>query len=273
MKLNSKKIIDLYWFSGSGNTLFIAKVIAEFLNKNGFEVNLRQIENTNPLTVDLNRTLGLAVPVAEQGTNPLVWDFIKNLPSPLNQGIKHSDAFMVDTLMIYSGGIKGPVKKILQKKGFNLLGAKEIIMPNNLMKLKNQPEKDLAKMKKGAEIAETFAGNLVNGKAYWRDIPFYSDMMGSFSKMDSIWNMFRNNYPLKVDHNICTRCRQCERICPTQSWTYNKDKNEMEWSKSDCIFCLRCFSYCPVEAINYGKKKYTQHKALNAGAFSSSKYI
>ena len=273
MKLDPNRIIDLYWFSGSGNTLFIARAIASFLGKNGFEVNLRQIENTAPSTIDLNRTLGLAIPVAEQGTYPFIWNFIKNLPSPSDQSIKNADAFMVDTLMIYSGGIKGPVKKILKKKGFNFLGAKEIIMPNNLMKLKNQPEKDIAKIKKGEESAENFARKLITGKAVWRDIPFYSDMMSIFSKMDSTWNMFRNNFPLKVDNNICTRCRLCERICPVQSWTFNKDKNEMEWSKSDCIYCLRCFSYCPVEAINYGKKNYLRHKALTAGVFSSSKYI
>ncbi len=29
---------------------------------NGFEVNLRQIKNTNPSTINLNRTLGLAIP-------------------------------------------------------------------------------------------------------------------------------------------------------------------------------------------------------------------
>ncbi|MCD6396541.1 MAG: EFR1 family ferrodoxin [Spirochaetaceae bacterium] len=273
MKLNPNRIIDLYWFSGSGNTLFIARAIASFLGENGFEVNLKQIENTNPSTVDLNRTLGLAIPVAEQGTYPFIWNFIKNLPSPSEQSIKNTDVFMVDTLMIYSGGIKGPVKKILQKKGFNLLGTKEIIMPNNLMKLRNQPDKDRIKMERGQIAVEGFARNLISGKAVWRDIPLYSDMMGSFSKMNSTWNMFRNNFPLKVDNNICTRCRLCERICPVQSWTYNKDKNEMEWLKSDCIYCLRCFSYCPVEAISYGKKNYLRHKALTAGAFSASKYI
>ena len=152
MKLNPEKIIDLYWFSGSGNTLFIAKTLAGFLGGKGFEVNLKPIEFTNSEKADLSRTTGLAIPVAEQGTYPFIWDFINNLPSPGNHCIIDADVFMVDTMMLYSGGIKGPVKKILKKKGFNLLGVKEIIMPNNLMKLKNQPDKDKLKMKKGRLI-------------------------------------------------------------------------------------------------------------------------
>ncbi len=273
MELNPGKKIDLYWFSGTGNTLFIAKALAGFLGENGFEVNLKPIEASNPENVDLDRTTGLAIPVAEQGTYPFIWDFINNLPSPKTYSIDDADVFVVDTLMLYSGGIKGPIKKILEKKGFNLLGAKEIIMPNNLMKLKNQPDKDKLKMKKGAETAKQFALDLISGKAVWKDIPFYSDMMSSFSKNDSTWNVFRNNFPLKVDNNKCTRCRLCERICPEQSWSYNKEENEMKWLKTDCIYCLRCFSYCPAEAITYGKKNYLRHKPLTANAFSVSKYL
>jgi len=272
MKLDPNKKIDIYWFSGSGNTLFVAKVITEFLKENNFEVNLKQIKYTNPSTVDINRTIGLAIPVAEQGTYPFIWDFINKLPSPDKNGKTDAGVFMVDTMMLYSGGIKGPVKKILEKKGFHLLGAKEIIMPNTLLKLKNQPDKDMLKMEKGQLTAETFAKDIMTGKAVWKDIPFYSDMMASFSKKDSTWNVFRKYFPLKVDNEKCTGCRLCERICPENSWTFDKGKIEMNWKKTDCIFCLRCFSYCPTEAITYGKKNYIRHKPLTAGVFTVSKY-
>ncbi len=267
MKLNPEKAIDFYWFSGTGNTLYIAEALAGFLAENGFEVNLKPIETSDPAKVDLSRTTGLGIPVAEQGTYPFIWDFIKYLPSPDIHGINDADVFMVDTLMLYSGGIKGPVKKILKKKGFHLLGAKEIVMPNNLMKLKNQPDKDQLKMARGKEVVEKFGMDLISGESVWKDIPLYSDMMGRISKMKSTWNLFRNKFPLKVDHDKCIRCRLCERICPVQSWSYDTGKNEMKWLKADCIYCLRCFSYCPTEAISYGKKKYLRHKPLTADAF------
>ncbi len=269
MKLNTDKIIDFYWFSGTGNTLLIAQALSEYLNNHGFKVNLKPMESSDASRVDLCRTLGLGFPVAEQGTFPLVWDFIDKLPSPGPQGIRDADVFMIDTMMLYSGGVKGPVKKILKKKGFRTLGAKEIILPNNLMKLKNQPGKDHLKIEKGKMAAQQFGKNLISGKAVWRDIPFYSDMMGSFSKMNFIWNQLRNRFPLKVDDSICTRCRLCEKDCPTQSWNYDEEQNRMIWKKEECIYCLRCFSYCPVDAISYGKKKYLRNKGVSAGVLSN----
>lgn len=107
MRLNPKKVIELYWFSGTGNTLYIAKIIEELLGKNGFAVNLEPIENTTPASVDINNTIGLAFPVAEQGTYPFIWEFINNLPSPSEDGLTECDVFMVDTLMLYSGGMEG----------------------------------------------------------------------------------------------------------------------------------------------------------------------
>ncbi len=266
MRLDQKKPIDFYWFSGSGNTLYIVKAVARFLVSRGFEVTLKPIEASDPADVDLRRTVGLGIPVAEQGTFPLIWDFIKNFPSPFEQGVMDADVFMVDTLMLYSGGIKGPLKKILKSKGFHPLGAKEIRMPNILMKMKYQPDRDRMLMEKGKNAAEKFARNLVSGKAVWADIPFYSDLMSIFSRKEYFWNIFRKSFPLHVDNGSCTRCGLCERICPVQNWSFDGKENRMQWS-GNCIFCLRCFSYCPEGAISYGKRDYLRHKALNVVDF------
>jgi len=262
------KEIDIYWFSGTGNTLLIAQTLENILTSSGFKVNMKALEKSDASKVDIYRTLGLAFPVAEQGTFPLVWDFINKIPSPVELGIRDAEAFMVDTMMAYSGGVKGPIKKILRKKGFQTLGAKEIVMPNNLMKKKKQPEKDRLKIEKGKMAAEQFGRDLISGKAVWRDIPIYSDLMGSFSKMDFNWNLLRNKFPLKVDDEKCTRCRLCEKNCPTGSWNFDEEQNRMIWAKEDCIYCLRCFSYCPIQAISYGKKKYIQNKGVSTGMIS-----
>ncbi len=180
--IDKGKEVDIYWFSGTGNTLLIAQTLEIFLTTSGFKVNLKAMEKSDASRIDLSRTLGLAFPVAEQGTFPLVWDFIKRLPSPGKLGIRDMEVFMVDTKMIYSGGVKGPM----------------------------------------------------NGISSTRAEPW-------------------------------TRCRLCERNCPTQSWRFDREQNMMLWTKDECIYCLRCFSYCPVQAISYGKKGYTQNKGVSSG--------
>ena len=269
MKVDFTKTVDLYWFSGSGNTLFIAKTLADFFNKQGITANLKPMEHSNPAEADLTKTTGLIFPVAVQGTYPLVWNFFRNLPAPSEQNIKDAGVFMVDTLGTYSGGIKGPLKKILKKKGFQTLGAIEIIMPGNLMRKKPKKEEDRLKVEKGIKRAEKFAEDLLKGKAVWRDIPVYSDLMSRLSRGKKSWNWFRKKFPLSVDNSICTRCRLCEKNCPTLSWSFNKEQNQMIWNKEECIYCLRCLSFCPVNAISLGGKKYLQNRGVPTGVLSS----
>jgi len=246
----------------------IAQTLSNFLEAEGFTVNLKCMEKSEPSEADLTRTIGLAFPVAEQGTFPLVWDFIRGLPSPSARGIPDADVFMVDTMAAYSGGVKGPIRKILKKKGFRTIGAKEIVMPSNLLIKKERPKKIKLKIEKGKLAAEQFSRKLVSGKAAWRDIPLYSDFMSSFSRMEHSWNFLRNHFPLRVDDSICTRCRLCEKNCPTQSWSFDAEQNRMIWMKDECIYCLRCFSYCPVQAISYTKNKCIQNKGGSSGVMS-----
>lgn len=258
MKLDPSKEIDFYWFSGTGNTLTVVKRMKDRFEEKGFTVTLKKIEKGNPSSVDCERTIGLGVPVALQGTFPLVWDFIGSLPE-----CSGTPVFMVDTLMAYSGGIIGPVGKILKRKGYNLLGAKEIKMPHNILVKKEVSALNAEKMENGCNKADSYVSELVEGDASWRDFPIYSDFMSVFSKKRFMWKLIRSIVPLKVDHEKCTRCRLCERLCPVNNWMLNSDNNEMEW-RSGCVYCMRCFSFCPVNAIHYGNKKNLQYTALKA---------
>ncbi|MCK4608578.1 MAG: 4Fe-4S ferredoxin, partial [Gammaproteobacteria bacterium] len=126
----NSNIIDIYYFSGTGNTLLITKKIATILKQHGKEVNLFNIQKTAPQSVNPTHALGLAFPVAAFSTYPFVWNFINNLPR--GQG---TEAFMLDTLAGFSGGIVGPLKKALLNKSYLPIGAKEFIMPSNYGRL------------------------------------------------------------------------------------------------------------------------------------------
>ena len=131
-----EKTIDLYYFSGTGNTLLVAKKMKEVFEKNNVQVSLKKIKDTDPTKINTNNTIGLAFPVAAQGTYQFIWEWIKRMPNVESTGketeyTNETDVFMIDTMGLYSGGIVGPVRKILTKKGYKPIGAKEIIMPNN----------------------------------------------------------------------------------------------------------------------------------------------
>jgi flavodoxin len=56
-ELTKNENIDLYYFSGTGNTLLVAKKMVETFNDNGIKANLLKIEDSNPDEVNLEHTL------------------------------------------------------------------------------------------------------------------------------------------------------------------------------------------------------------------------
>lgn len=53
-----------------------------------------------------------------------------------------------------------------------------------------------------------------------------------------------------VDADVCIRCGKCQKICPVDNikgtppvWLHN----------GRCTCCLACYHYCPVHAVNYGR--------------------
>lgn len=248
-------IIDIYVFSGTGNTLLVVRKIRDIFAAKGLEVNLFPLDRTNPKTIDTSHTIGLGFPVAEQGTYPFVWNFVRALPQA-----DGTEIFMIDTMLAYSGGVVGPMRKIVQNKGYKPIGALEIPMPNNYFPRKLDKEKNNAKIKKGLEKAEQYAHELINSTAKWGRIPGGSDIMATFSQMEMTWNMFRKMHDLRVDKMKCTKCGLCVKLCPIE----NIQMAEYPVIGENCYLCMRCVSFCPSKAITKKNGKGNDYRALKA---------
>ena len=248
----------LYWFSGSGNSLLICKTIKEELVRLGFVAQMISMDKSNPARISTDVINGFIVPVYEQGLSPLVWNFLKALPESNN-----SKAFFVDTLMAYSGGVKGPVKKILKKKGYNPLGAIEIVMPNNYYKRRDNIEKDKRKVEKGIAKAKKFTNDLINDKTKFRDIPIYSTLMGMPSNSIIVSRLMNKLVPVTIDLETCAKCGICATVCPTGHIVIDQlSKYPKIVDSTLCIQCLRCMSFCHTEAIKVGSRKNLTYRAV-----------
>jgi len=253
LKQYPKKIIDFYYFSGTGNTLLIVKEIAAFFRKNKFKVTIFPIEKTDPQTINKDHIIGLGFPVAAQGTYPFIWQFINDLPPA-----SFTPLFLVDTLMLYSGGILGPIKKIVEKKRYIPLGAKEFIMPSNVFVKENNNNRKWIIIKRALKKAENFANKLLHGRATWIDLPLYSDLMAMISKSVGNWKFFESLTPIGVDRSKCTSCGLCEKLCPTHNITLAEFPEFLH----HCVLCMRCFSYCPENAIYFKHYRSAQYRAV-----------
>lgn len=247
--------VNFYYFSGTGNTFLVVKKMQETFKKHNIIVHLHKIENSDPKSIDLNSTIGLGFPVAVLSTYPFIWNFIESLPPASG-----TDIFMVDTLGGFSGGIVGPLKEIVKKKGYNPIGAFEIQMPPNIFYIQNNKINE-AKVSKGLLKAEKYALNLIDGRSKWERFPILSDGVNIFSKgalkLTSI-DLHQKFFLFNPDTNKCNKCGICAKICPIQNIEMKEGDYPIHGLK--CEYCLRCVSFCPRNAIpskfNYKGKTY-----------------
>ncbi|EJO5347093.1 EFR1 family ferrodoxin [Clostridium botulinum] len=251
-----RKPISIYYFTGTGNTYLIVQEIYKSFKNRGYEIHLIPITDESNKQFKTDNIIGLAFPVAVQSTNPLVWDFIKKMPD--TEGTK---VFMLDTMQAFSGGVVGPMKKLLIKKGYNCIGAKEFIMPNNMRKT----HKDgLDKIIKKSKIkAEQYVEDLINETSKWRRIAIFSDLMRLCSLPSSLWKSMYKQFT--IDRDKCVKCGQCEMLCPTSSIKLQKGGYPVY--KESCISCMRCANYCPKNAIKVKGKYLVQNRPIKPKDF------
>lgn len=255
-----EKPIDFFYFSGTGNTHLVVQRMKEVFEEHGIPVQLFKIEESSLEDVNLDHTVGLGFPVAELSTYDFVWKFIKSLPPGGG-----TEIFMVDTLAGFSGGIVGPVRKIVKKKEYSPIGACEIIMPPNIFYVEDN-KASKKKVKKGLKKAGKYAKALIKGEAKWGRIPLISDAVYYTSLISLKLTETRINQrllQLKTDEEKCSKCQICYQLCPINN--INLKENGYPKHGDHCQYCLRCTSFCPKKAIpcsmNYKGKTYRAVKA------------
>ncbi|MEA3508376.1 MAG: EFR1 family ferrodoxin [Synergistota bacterium] len=247
--------IGFFVFSGAGNTLLVAERMSEVFREHGIEVHLAPLERTDPADTDRFVSLGLAFTVAMFSTYPFVWDFMEKLPPGRGR-----EVFMVDTMGGMSGGMVGPLKSLLVRKGYKPVGAREIRMPSNYSRTETGGEKDREKIRKGLGEARKYATELLRGTSRWGRFPVAPDLVSRISRnpMGRPWRMMRKSFVLEVNPHKCTRCGLCKRICPVG----NIRIEDIPVFGSECQLCQRCFAFCPEAAISVSGKEYVQYRSV-----------
>lgn len=244
--------IDIYYFSGTGNTLVVVNELCKTLRELGKNVNLYRMETADPRKINIKHTLGLAFPVAAFSTFPLVWEFVYNLPRG-----NGCEVFMLDTLGGFSGGLVGPMKKALLKNSYLPIGAKEIVMPSNFGKIELQ-EKITQKTNKALEKARQYAENLVTGKTRWHRLPILGDLVGLLGKSKYPWRFMGKK--IRIETSKCSKCGLCAKLCPIQII----EMQDFPIKHDGCQVCMRCIAFCPAQAISFSNKFKKRYKAVSA---------
>jgi ferredoxin/flavodoxin len=259
--------VQLTYYSGAGNTKFIAKIVENRLIQNGHIVKSIRLTENNINTLDDDfEILYLGFPVYFRDVPKLVYKIHDKLSG------KNRPIMVFITKGLYSGNALKNIYKISLENKFVLKGFVELFMPGS----------DLltSKIKNGSFSEKIFTGihssNMVNkvnnfvnkmdgdkiilniGNKWYT---YFDELV--VKKLEKRYNNSHKDWieKLMVNEENCIKCMKCANGCPRNNISCT---NKIVFGKN-CDVCLYCISNCPQFAINISEEttnnvKYSEEK-------------
>ena len=254
--------IEYFVFSGTGNTLLVAREVGERLREKGHEVNYHMIGRNNSFRMSGESVIGLAFPIAFFSSYPLVLKFIASLPEGRRKKI-----FMTATMGGSALGAEGKFRKLVRDKGYKPIGSELFIMPGNYNNGVIPVEKNSQLVSAAKEKARAFADRLEKGSAAWgRGIPVIPSMWYKLISSGRSLRFFYRMFPITVDKEKCIKCMRCAENCPVGAIDGSGEFPFI--NKNICESCQRCVAFCPAHAIVVPGKPAEQYRAMEFEEFS-----
>jgi len=243
--MNNKTTI--YSFSGTGNSLHIAKCLKEMLNECEL-LPIAGLMKQDSITATSEK-VGFVFPVYSWGLPKIVYDFVEKIDLSNTKYI-----FAVTTMGGFSEQYVEPLLvKLLKPKNKELDAAYNLrIFSNNIWgskrinpvpkkkkgdKRRKKAEKKLVKI---AEIIRNNQKSKISEKSVYPMKDSYYKFINEVNTMDEKYF---------VDEN-CNGCGICQKICPVDNIVLVNEKPE--WQHK-CQMCTSCLHYCPQIAIQWGE--------------------
>jgi NAD-dependent dihydropyrimidine dehydrogenase PreA subunit len=239
----------IFYFTGTGNSLYLAKRIADEQGEKLISIAKELDKKDNSFRYELkdNETLGFVYPVYAWAPPKKVLDFAKKIR--VEGGTPY--VFSLSTCGAEEGGTTGVLEKALSVAGLILSAAFTVLMPNNYILGYDVDTKEVEK-KVLAEAEEKLIriNRVISARKKDRSLLLAGKMAALKTVVvNPLFNRFAMDTGKFHVDDTCTGCGLCEKICPAHTI---KVSGRPEWGR-DCTQCLACINRCPVKAIQYGK--------------------
>ncbi len=233
------------YFTGTGNSRYIAKNIARVLEDEVVSIN------------NLMKAKKKGNFKSEKAYVIVTPDYMSRMPVPVEKYLYEctfeagKDVYFVITGGEAAGKADKYTERLANAHKLNYKGTASIKMPANYVVMYDVTPKEQAQAKAQEALPgiEAVAMDIRAGKT----LHISEDMKkhNAFSAIAPIFNATMVTAKGFTVNNDCVGCGTCEKLCPLNNVKIANGKPI--WGK-DCMHCMACISACPKKAINYGKK-------------------
>ena len=240
----------ILYFSGTGNSKYVAKRIADALGDEIVNLNDRiKASDTSP--VETGERLIVVTPTYAWRIPRVVRDWLLRTEP---RGAKQ--AWFVMTCGSEIGNANKYNRELCAEKAISCMGTAQIVMPENYIAMFSAPQADEARQivaKAESSIDRAIAAIQANQPFAPTRNNLYDRFMSG--PVNPIFYKFFVKANAFAASSACIGCGQCAKRCPMNNITL-KDSKPV-WGRN-CTHCMACICYCPKEAIEYGKKSVGQ---------------
>lgn len=249
----------IIYFSGTGNTRFVAHELARLLGDSHIvcldEELLRNPEESELKVLDSDRHVVWAFPTYGWGIPPVVENFIRNFQCETTFAtLPH---FMLTTCGDDIGRTDRQWRRLMAQRCFRAEQAFSVQMPNTFVFMPGFDVDSQSLTRKKLEAAPSAIGkiaDMISGCIPARDLitPGMLPWLKSGLFKSFFWNVYMKSTRFRHT-GACVGCGECSRSCPMGNivMTRNSDGHrEPSWG-SACAYCLRCYHICPNHAVDY----------------------
>ena len=249
----------VFYFSGTGNSLMLARIVAE-----GLRAELHPIgafRDAGTVETDAER-IGIVFPVYYADAPLIVKELIGKL-----QNLPGKSVFAICTHGGAAGDALRTVKSLLEERGGTLNLGFGVPMPQNSFHkwyenprrrqamLKKRCERIVRKIQRGAtgiRYHNILLEGLMVPATKWIIKPACKLYFAEHSGLDQ--NAPANDHIRHMDSGFqalaaCNGCGACAKLCPVNNIMLKDGKPE--WLHH-CENCLACYNWCPQKAITGG---------------------
>lgn len=232
----------ILFFTGTGNSKYVAKAIANKINDEVVSLN-NVIKYTMAKTFRSDKPFIIVAPI-------YAWRFPAIIEDLINKAefIGNNEIYFIGTMESQSGNCYKYCKKICDKKGLIFKGFYGVKMPGNYVISKAMPDKDKVNeiLNAANPVIEKLAEKIKNDENIEKDdkTPFSWVLS---SAVNGAFNKFMVSSKNFVVSDRCITCGKCEKCCPVNNVKIRDGKPKFG---DKCINCYSCIHHCPKEAIN-----------------------